>query len=306
MTPPTTHTAPEAAWPPESAGPSGAAQSGAAPPVATAAEPACANCSTPLVGDYCHGCGQRAAHPDDLSVRRFVASMVHELVDLDSRLLTTLRTLVLRPGQLTVDFLEGRRGRYLSPFKIFLIVTALYFVVAWAPSLEMQNFEQQLRASPTFAAVGATDAIATPAFIDSWLERAGRFAAYARFANLVGCVGMVALVFNGRRSFAGHLVYAMHYYTFAFLIGILVVLPFVAIHALTGKWGPTWAMFGTIPAQAWYAYASARRAYGQPRGTTLGKSMAIVLGDSVFSLMSFTFALGMAFAATHAATQAAR
>ena len=278
----------------------------AAPPAeSSAVAAACANCETPLVGDYCHACGQRAPRPDDLTVRRLGASIVHELVDVDSRLLTTLRTLVLRPGQLTVDFLEGRRGRYFSPFKIFLIVTALYFVVGWQPSLEMQGFEQQLRASPLLTSVKATTATATPAFFQAWMERAGRFAAYARFANLLGCVAMAAIAFNGRRAFAGHFVYALHYYTFSFLIALVVLLPFLALHAVTGEWGPTWAFFGTLPAMAWYAYASARRVYGQSRGTTLLKAMVVVVGDSIISLLFFTFALGMAFAATQA-MQAAR
>jgi hypothetical protein len=43
-----------------------------------------------------------------------------------------VRALVRRPGQLTLEFLEGRRARYISPLRLYLMCSLVYFVVAAA------------------------------------------------------------------------------------------------------------------------------------------------------------------------------
>jgi hypothetical protein len=52
-----------------------------------------------------------------------------DIYDLDSRLWRTLRHLVLRPGSLTVEFLAGRRASYVPPFRLYLVVSVLLFVL---------------------------------------------------------------------------------------------------------------------------------------------------------------------------------
>lgn len=50
----------------------------------------------------------------------------------DSRALRTLKPLVLRPGQLTVSYLAGRRVRYVPPLRLYLFLSVLLFLaLAW-------------------------------------------------------------------------------------------------------------------------------------------------------------------------------
>jgi hypothetical protein len=79
----------------------------------------CRNCGAPLQGPYCHECGQRV---DDrlVPVQQLVAQAVEDVLQLDVRLVRTLRAL-LRPGVLTVAYLAGRREQYVPPLRLLLI-----------------------------------------------------------------------------------------------------------------------------------------------------------------------------------------
>ena len=63
-----------------------------------------------------------------MSFRQLAADWLGGAFGLDARLWRTLKLLFLRPGQLTVEFLEGRRARYLPPFRLYLISSVLLFL----------------------------------------------------------------------------------------------------------------------------------------------------------------------------------
>ena len=89
---------------------------------------ACANCGTALTGEYCSACGQRA-DPHVLSVREFVAEALEVFTHADSRFWRTFVPLLLRPGYLTQQFIAGRRVRYLPPFRLYIVISVLFFLV---------------------------------------------------------------------------------------------------------------------------------------------------------------------------------
>src|SRR3569833_174672 len=91
----------------------------------------CLNCNTELVGPFCAQCGQRALPPYP-SVRELVTDAFWELSGWDGRFAATVRALFRAPGQLTLDFLEGRRARFISPLRLYLLASLLYFLVAAA------------------------------------------------------------------------------------------------------------------------------------------------------------------------------
>jgi hypothetical protein len=54
-----------------------------------------------------------------------------DLFELDSRLWRTLIPLLARPGRLTRDYLEGRRARYMPPFRMYLVLSLVFFLIAF-------------------------------------------------------------------------------------------------------------------------------------------------------------------------------
>ncbi|MEJ2521367.1 MAG: DUF4286 family protein [Gammaproteobacteria bacterium] len=89
----------------------------------------CANCGVPLHGQYCSACGQRA-RVRMITFWELVRDAGDLLASLDSRLWRTLRLLLFRPGRLTVDYLQGKRARYVAPLRLFIASSLIFFFVA--------------------------------------------------------------------------------------------------------------------------------------------------------------------------------
>ena len=113
---------------------------------------ACLNCGTPLTGPFCSECGQRDIPPYP-SVRELAVDAFWELSGWDGRFAATVRALLRHPGLLTREFLEGRRARYISPLRLYLMASLAYFVVAAAaPEIKLESGKGAflgVRVSPT-------------------------------------------------------------------------------------------------------------------------------------------------------------
>jgi len=91
---------------------------------------ACLNCGAVLRGQYCGSCGQRA-RSRLISLWELLRDAFGDLFEFDSRLWRTLIPLLASPGQLTRDYLAGRRARYMPPFRMYLVLSLIFFVVAF-------------------------------------------------------------------------------------------------------------------------------------------------------------------------------
>jgi hypothetical protein len=88
---------------------------------------ACRNCGKPVGSNFCPECGQATQlHPP--SVLEFVHEVVSHYVAAEGKLWRTLALLTLRPGRLTVEYLAGRRQRYIVPIRLYLTASFLFFV----------------------------------------------------------------------------------------------------------------------------------------------------------------------------------
>jgi Protein of unknown function (DUF3667)/Domain of unknown function (DUF4286) len=92
--------------------------------------PSCLNCGTSLSGQYCGNCGQRARNRL-ISLWELIREAFGDLLELDSRLWQTLGPLLVRPGKLTRDYLLGRRARFMPPFRTYLVLSVVFFLVAF-------------------------------------------------------------------------------------------------------------------------------------------------------------------------------
>ena len=86
----------------------------------------CLNCGAALSGPYCARCGQKSS-PRDLTLGGFLHETTHELTHWDGKVPATLKALFLKPGLLTADFLAGRRARWLTPLRVYLICSVALF-----------------------------------------------------------------------------------------------------------------------------------------------------------------------------------
>ena len=107
-------------------------------------ETACLNCGTALVGPHCHECGQRGhVHR---TIGAFFHDLLHGVLHFEGKTWRTIPLLVWKPGQLTREYIDGKRASYVSPIALFLFVVFLSFALfnALGGSLdpEVQGLDQ--------------------------------------------------------------------------------------------------------------------------------------------------------------------
>ena len=90
-------------------------------------ERACLNCGTVLIGSHCHACGQAAHVHRTLSA--FFHDLLHGVFHFEGKVWRTLPLLAWQPGQLTREYIDGKRASYVSPIALFLFVVFLTFAV---------------------------------------------------------------------------------------------------------------------------------------------------------------------------------
>src|ERR1700729_3581558 len=89
----------------------------------------CKNCDAVLLGRFCVNCSQ-AANVHVPTTMELVHELLEGITHSDSRLWRTLTTLWFKPGKLTEEFVAGRRVAYLPPFRLYLIVSIVFFLIA--------------------------------------------------------------------------------------------------------------------------------------------------------------------------------
>jgi hypothetical protein len=86
----------------------------------------CQDCGSAISGRYCSNCGQETEIHTP-TVRQFAHEMMDQYVAVEGKLGRTLRTLIAEPGQLTVDYIQGRRQRYVRPLKLYVSISVVFF-----------------------------------------------------------------------------------------------------------------------------------------------------------------------------------
>ncbi|MBL8311432.1 MAG: DUF3667 domain-containing protein [Burkholderiales bacterium] len=82
----------------------------------------CLNCGANAPGRFCPECGQET----DVRAPQFGEFVKHftgNCIAVQSPLVQPLWTLVSKPGQLTIDYLAGRRRRHVLPLRLYLAVS---------------------------------------------------------------------------------------------------------------------------------------------------------------------------------------
>ncbi|MEZ4779740.1 MAG: DUF3667 domain-containing protein [Flavobacteriaceae bacterium] len=88
----------------------------------------CNNCGTKVVGNYCHGCGQRAL-VQEVSFSETFNDLAAGLFSFEAPFWKTLKLLFLNPGKIFRDYLNGKRKTYFKPVSFFILLTAIHLLI---------------------------------------------------------------------------------------------------------------------------------------------------------------------------------
>ena len=273
---------------------------------------ACANCGAALATprpNFCPACGQETTlRPPRLG--EFLQQFGGAYFATEGALWRTLKLLLLQPGELTRQYLAGRRRHYVLPLRLYLSVSLLVLLLLQAlatvaierpgatqiDKVEARNVQIDL----PFGRAGLRDGVfycegmpawvcrrlqrridIDPKFLVREMEQLGlRFVAKvggAMFVLLPGFALWLKLAYRNRGlRYTEHLVFALHVHAFWFLMLALVFADLPLVSTAAG-----WA----VPV---YTLLAMGRVYGGRWGPRLARAALVSL------LYGLTLALALA------------
>lgn len=88
----------------------------------------CLNCGTIVVGKYCHTCGQENIEPKE-TVWQLASHFFSDITHFDGKVFTSMKDLILKPGFLSKEYMNGKRASYLNPIRMYLFTSFVFFLV---------------------------------------------------------------------------------------------------------------------------------------------------------------------------------
>lgn len=275
----------------------------------------CPNCGTTLAGDYCHGCGEKRPEARDLSVRHFLTDTAAELTSLDSKLFNTLRALLFKPGSLTLEWIAGRRGRYLKPLNLVLALFALQifaytatkaasmFNIAMIVENERQLAEQMKLPNgglydKLFARASARKGASVESLYETVNEKWQRNVSLLQPAQIVVLAVLLQLLYLfSRRYFVEHLVFSMHFLAFTSLTTTLLWPVYYLIGIAPTRYNVTVAVAKFL-LDIFYLFVAVRAVYSGSRAFAVLRAFVLFVGYFLVYIFIYMVAL---FTAMYAA-----
>jgi hypothetical protein len=90
----------------------------------------CLNCKQPITtrDNFCSNCGQ-VNDTKPLSLKQYITELLGGFFAFDTRTINTLKSLLLKPGKVTKDYIDGKRMQYVNPFQLYLHASIVFFLV---------------------------------------------------------------------------------------------------------------------------------------------------------------------------------
>lgn len=287
-----------------------------APEVETEAEAVdaplvCPSCEQPGTGNYCMFCGENLHARTDFSIWNMVRHLLADWFHFDTRFIQTYKTLLFNPGRLTKNHLAGKRVNFIKPLAMYMGVSAIYFITL--STFQPFTIGELLFGPQGDAATSDSVAVAKPDIIDIYSEDlqaqsqevytklltetsekmgitkaevVSRFdRRYNSMMPIYMALGVVLFAFglkviNWQRYYYEHLIFAMHFFTFMFLTGMITVF-FL-------KYSFLWTALGSSVVYAVYLWFALKTVHHQSNGLTTLKALMAIGGYYAIIFLSAT------------------
>lgn len=281
----------------------------------------CLNCGTTAPGNYCSACGQET-NIQPPRIEEFIRHFFGNYISVKGTLAQTLWMLISRPGQLTVDYLAGKRRLHVLPMRLYLAVS--FFVFLWLAVLASSDWMPWRHRAPTSSGdlilqVGLTeiklssDAKCLPtddqsfgrdfcerinqrfqslpaperrATLANLSKRFVQYNGYAQFLLMPFFAFLLLFIYENRIAFVGeHMVFSVHIHTFVLMVTALsAALPYAV-----GKWSE---VVTTI-----YLLIALRRVYGGRWWPTVIRLLLLLLVYGIATgIVMLLLSVGLVFA----------
>ena len=274
----------------------------------------CLNCGAFLTAQFCAECGQKNKDYR-LSFKDLFSDFLEELLDVDSRVLKSLRILFTRPGLLTTEYIKGRRISYLPPVRIYLVASILFFLAislnTLVPNIQNNELFQEWTQTGNIdealtntlatqvqsltgdrlgevAADSSTNAVSVSVGEnnfdvqqDDFLSNFSDNIAKMMFLLLpVAALQLKMLYWRRKKLYIEHLIFSLHVHAFIFsLLIITVILDFKVV------------MWAVLIWSLVYLYLAMKNYYGQSYSKTFAKMFLLLLSYGLAIMLVMTITL---------------
>ncbi|MCS7028785.1 MAG: DUF3667 domain-containing protein [Bacteroidia bacterium] len=190
----------------------------------------CLNCGYEVKEhNFCPQCGQENIDYR-VSFKALVSHYFSRYFNLDTKLIRTLKVLIIKPWRLSQLYLQGKRRDYTVPIRLYFVLSLLFVI---GMRFQFLHNQEQKSSGYIFKIKVNPEAAKNPERLESQ-KLALQFIKQFPNAMLIS-VPLTALILTGlyyntkKYLFIDHLILMLHYYSFVFLIS----LPFLFISYLS-------------------------------------------------------------------------
>lgn len=243
----------------------------------------CPSCNKIRINSFCHHCGEERIYEDSWFLDDFLQDFRRFFSSLDSRLYQSTWLLIIRPGQLTIDYWAGRRKPHLSPVQLFFFFNLLLFLLASQPGVLYYPWENARQAFPDglglpFRALELAPGQAlSPGQFAAYFDRTAHGFSMLFLCLLVPAFARLLYILYGEDElfYLKHLVFAGH---FMAIVLALLLLSSALAGFFPPAYRPLFKLVLVTGAGIPYLYRSIRTVYGKQRREALWQTVALFAG----------------------------
>jgi hypothetical protein len=128
----------------------------------------CKNCETTFEGKYCPNCGQ-STKQYERPLHFLIMDFAGNVFAFDTRLWKSIKHLLTKPGKFETDYVHGKRRRYVPPFRLYVFVSFVFFLLLGFTTNRSVVQNKQLIAN-SLLIEGDGDSIPDVAYMSKYFE----------------------------------------------------------------------------------------------------------------------------------------
>ena len=260
----------------------------------------CPTCGETIAEQFCPVCGEQKHSRHNFSFRHFARHAAHELLEMDSKILRTIRYLFSKPAFVTAEYLAGKRSRYMNPFRLYVLCFALSTLLAstYHPVLDFRNLsitDRTGKLNHALEKLANRKGVSEEVLLQHMNERLHFYFEGSKILNALVMACLLAIFYRKRKWYFGeHAVTSFYFLSFTLLLSIV-------------KW-PFWIALGA-PIQGVTVYAlslafllialpylwvTLRQLHGEGPWKTAAKSVLVYGGTQLTLIVTPILSIGLA------------
>jgi len=263
----------------------------------------CPTCGETITQQFCPACGEQRYDRHNFSFRHFARHAAHELFDMDSRALRTIRYLVSKPAFVTAEYLGGKKSRYTNPLRLFFLTFALMMLLLLLHSpFDMRPAMAGDRTGilhKFVAKMAAQKGVSEDVLLDRVNERIVFYYERGEIINVLAMTCLLAVLYRKQKwYFAEHAVTALYFLSFTFLLSIakwpLWMAAGAPIHGIRANLLSLLFLAVALP----YLWVTLRKLHGEGKWKTTIKTLLAYGGTQLAIIVTTTISVLLAFLQT--------